>query len=300
MKLTDTQVTDVEILDLLETVLHSPYSNPTSRQLVLASITKISSRPRTTEPTRQRILQILQSYETSTELEIQQRSVEFAALFAQTGIRAGVLEEMPPPEVKSTVVGVVSENKPVGSTAPAKDVRYNLSIISNILTTLQSTLVDLMGDDTSILSPGGATAAAVPNNEELLSQIFGGSSTSAAPDAAAQPGNGKSSINDILNLFGPTPAATTTAAPVVASDPLASLGSGPSFFSTAQPASRPAAPAQKAPGYVAYDKNSLKLTLNPQVSAAKPGVVLVTARFEVTGPLPATGVNFQAAVPKVS
>jgi AP-1 complex subunit gamma-1 len=39
------------------------------------------------------------------DLEIQQRAVEFAALFAQTGIRGGVLEEMPPPEVKSTVVG---------------------------------------------------------------------------------------------------------------------------------------------------------------------------------------------------
>jgi AP-1 complex subunit gamma-1 len=39
------------------------------------------------------------------DLEIQQRAVEFAALFAQTGIRSGVLEEMPPPEVRSTVVG---------------------------------------------------------------------------------------------------------------------------------------------------------------------------------------------------
>ncbi len=118
----------MEIIDLLETVLHSPYSNPTSRQLVLASITKISSRPRTTEPTRQRILQILGSYETSPDLEIQQRAVEFAALFSQTGIRAGVLEEMPPPEVKSTVVGVVSENKPVGSTAPAKDVSFHSNL----------------------------------------------------------------------------------------------------------------------------------------------------------------------------
>lgn len=69
-------------------------------------MTKISTRPRATEKTRQRIIGILESFETSTDLEIQQRAVEFAALFGQTSIRAGVLEEMPPPEVKSTVVGV--------------------------------------------------------------------------------------------------------------------------------------------------------------------------------------------------
>lgn len=96
----------MEILDLLETVMHTPYATPVSRQFVLASITKFSSRPRTTEATRKRIANILESYETNLDLEIQQRAVEFAALFGQTGIRAGVLEEMPPPEVKSTVVGV--------------------------------------------------------------------------------------------------------------------------------------------------------------------------------------------------
>jgi len=98
-------VTDVEIIDLLETVMYTPYATPISRQFVLTSITKFSSRSRTTEATRQRISSILESYETNLDLEIQQRAVEFAALFAQTGIRGGVLEEMPPPEVKSTVVG---------------------------------------------------------------------------------------------------------------------------------------------------------------------------------------------------
>jgi AP-1 complex subunit gamma-1 len=92
-------------------VLHTPYANAVSRQFVLAAITKISTRPKTTEVTRQRISGILESYETSTDLEIQQRAVEFSALFGQTGIRAGVLEEMPLPEVKSTVVGVGKSTK---------------------------------------------------------------------------------------------------------------------------------------------------------------------------------------------
>ena len=123
-------------------VLNTPYVNTTSRQFVLTALTKVSGRPRTTEASRQRIAQILESFNQSLELETQQRSVEFFALFdsALSELRTGVLEEMPPPEVKATVVGVgesyyqltrnicmliirtVSENKPVGPTVPVKDV----------------------------------------------------------------------------------------------------------------------------------------------------------------------------------
>lgn len=99
-------MTDTDILDLLEPVLHSPYANTTSRQFVLTALTKLSSRPRTGEASRQRIAAILASYEESPDLEIQQRAVEFSALFGQSELRGGVLEEMPPPEVKQTVVGV--------------------------------------------------------------------------------------------------------------------------------------------------------------------------------------------------
>ena len=51
--------------------------------------------------------------------------------------------------------------------------------------------------------------------------------------------------------------------------------------------------------YPAYDKNELRISLTPQTSAQKPGVVNILARFQVTGSTPATGINFQAAVPKV-
>jgi AP-1 complex subunit gamma-1 len=83
-------------------------------------------------------------------------------------------------------------------------------------------------------------------------------------------------------------------------------GTAPSLFGSS-PASAPAptnatsagSAAQKVAGYLAYDKNALKIILKPQVSAQKPGVVLVTATFEATGGQPIQGINFQAAVPKV-
>lgn len=82
---------------------------------------------------------MLSGFATSPELEIQQRSVEFASLFNQGEIFVGVLERMPAPELKATVIGVgeldpfinvynflamsaVSENKPVGSLRTDADV----------------------------------------------------------------------------------------------------------------------------------------------------------------------------------
>lgn len=73
---------------------------------MLAAITKISSRPTTYAPQQQRIQDVLLTYTTSPELEIQQRAVEFASLFNLGDLRAGILERMPPPELKATVLGV--------------------------------------------------------------------------------------------------------------------------------------------------------------------------------------------------
>lgn len=159
-----------------------------------------------------------------------------------------------------------------------------------------------MGDESSVASPSGAASIPAQANEDLLQQIFGGSSNS-APAKTIPAGNGKASVNDILGLFDSSPAVSTAVAPTAAaSSPFDGLGSGStaSLFSTAStPQPARAAPAQKSAGYVAYNKNSLKITLHPQVSAQRPGVVLVTARFEVAGSTPAQSVNFQAAVPKV-
>lgn len=99
------QVTDVEIVDLLLSILDSPYANYLTRQFVLAAITKISARPTSSVPQQERVQNLLLQLTTSPELETQQRAVEFASLF-NLDVRAGVLERMPPPELKATVMGV--------------------------------------------------------------------------------------------------------------------------------------------------------------------------------------------------
>lgn len=102
----DLEIRDADIVELFENVLQSPYANYLTRQFVLTSLTKLSSRPRTTGAQRERIATMLSGFVTSPELEIQQRSVEFASLFNQGEIFVGVLERMPAPELKATVIGI--------------------------------------------------------------------------------------------------------------------------------------------------------------------------------------------------
>ncbi len=173
----------------------------------------------------------------------------------------------------------MSENKPVGSTDTT----------------------NLLGDEPVSPTNGNATS----NDQEL----FGGGSPSPAPNGAPSQ---RSTIDDILGLFGPGPTASPAphmGAPSPAPGPSlfdvvsSSSSPPPSLFatSTSPPPSQPA-PAPSLPrlaSYTAYDKNQLKITLTPQTSAAKPGIVLIQARFQVTGGGAAENVTFQAAVPKV-
>jgi AP-1 complex subunit gamma-1 len=87
-------------------VLDSPYANYLTRQFVLTALTKLSARPTTSPVSQERIQALLATYTTSPELEIQQRAVEFANLYNLGDIRGGVLERMPAPELKQTVIGV--------------------------------------------------------------------------------------------------------------------------------------------------------------------------------------------------
>lgn len=308
------QATDKDIVDLLISVMDSPYSNYLTRQFVVAAVTKISSRSTTSPAQQAHIAEILAKYTTSPELELQQRAVEFASLFALGDVRVGVLERMPPPELKATVMGVgqslhyysrsrvlilstVSENKPVGSTKN-QDVRHFFPALISFSYVVSFYQADLLGDEipTAAGSASNGQGAATQNNQDLLAEIFGNSS-SPSPSAKSPPAQSqKSTVDDILGLFGSSaPAATPVSTHAPPSDVL-------SAFSLPQTQSSPPPPPQATPrltSYTAYEKNELKVTLTPQTSAARPGVVIILARFQTTGGSPVTGLNFQAAVPKV-
>ena len=152
---------------------------------------------------------------------------------------------------------------------------------------------------------------ATKSNKDLLLEIFGDSSVSAAPSSARPPLTAqKSTVDDILGLFGST-SIVPASAPASSAPPSSYLSTPTetSTFSQSQPQQRSQSPPRSAipptatqprlPTYTAYEKNDLKITLTPQSSPTKPGVVMILARFQVSGAIEATGLNFQAAVPKV-
>jgi AP-1 complex subunit gamma-1 len=170
----------------------------------------------------------------------------------------------------------VSENKPVGSTRQGKE-------------------ADLLGDE---ISPnagsavnGQAAITTAQTNNDFLAEIFGGGSSTLSTTTPVQ--SQKSTVDDILGLFGSS-TISSTPSPAAPS----------SAFSSPQAQSPPPQPPQptapRLTSYTAYEKNELKITLTPQTSAAKPGVVVILARFHVMGGNPVTELNFQAAVPKVT
>jgi AP-1 complex subunit gamma-1 len=163
-----------------------------------------------------------------------------------------------------------------------------------------------MGDE--IPTSGGqststnGSAATAQSAQDLLANIFGDSTPTQQPQQANKPASQQRTVDDILGLFdAPAPSAPATApSPSYTSPAAASLFSSPVTSPVAQvPQQAPAPRPSALPSYTAYGKNELEITLTPQVSPAKPGVVNILAKFRVMGANVATNVTFQAAVPKV-
>ncbi|GAA6056924.1 hypothetical protein JCM3770_001325 [Rhodotorula araucariae] len=296
---TSEAVSEKDVLDLLERILVSPYTNTNIRQFVLTALAKLSTRFSQPEQLA-RITAALHGYDSSVELELQQRAIEFGALLQLDAIKGGVLERMPPPEIKATVMGTVSEKRPVGSLRRDKDA-----------------LLDLMGDE-------GGDAAAAPvlaavqqqTTQDLLADIFGSGGDATAAPAAAAAAPARSAADDIMSLFASTsisPQATGGSA--LSSTPSADLFSALSSTPAAaasSPAPSPAPPvptaavaaAAAAPSgpqaLEAYNRNGLQITLTAVRDAANRNVANILAKFTASPSAAGaiTAVNFQAAVPK--
>ncbi|KNZ52053.1 AP-1 complex subunit gamma-1 [Puccinia sorghi] len=271
------QVHDVDIIELIDLVLLSPYPNQTIRQFSLTALAKLSSRLSPSSFAQSTITQILARFTSSAELEIQQRAVEFSQLLSMPEIKTGVLERMPPPELKASVMGTVSEKRAVGSTRVDKDVSAQIFCLKS--------LVDLMGDEVVTSPTRGGTASVVTTQttQDLLADIFGGGEVTST--VSSQPA--KSSVNDILGLFGSdsTPVAQTAPTSSMFGDDL--LGGG-------RVEQLPILPRS----YIAYDQNGLQISLVPQKAPNANNILDVTAQFVANGLGPIQNVVFQAAVPK--
>lgn len=152
-------------------------------------------------------------------------------------------------------------------------------------------MTDLLEHDGAIASSSGnPSTKQQPQNstQDLLLELFGGESLSNPLATSTQPAQKKA--DDILSLFDsstPSASAPTTSTNLLASQMLPH-----------QQAHNSALPENPV-SYNAYERHGLAISLTPQTSASHPGLVNIQVRFQVTQGVPAIGVNFQAAVPKV-
>jgi len=194
----------------------------------LTALMKLTTR--FSEPAQiERIRRTLLSSSTSLDVEIQQRAVEYANLFAYDEVRRGVLEKMPPPEIRD-------EERVLGERAPKKKVVAGKK--KSAKKSDNDMLLDLMGDTPAPAAPTNGTA-----NADLLADLLGGGAPSQPSQPAPQ--SGASSHADILGLFGSQSAASPAPAP--ASAP-----------TSAQP-----------PVLVAYQQGGLFVTLQLQHKSAE-------------------------------
>ncbi|KAH9910057.1 Adaptor protein complex AP-1 gamma subunit [Xylariomycetidae sp. FL2044] len=269
------EVKEHEIIDLFSTILNSNYATQVSTEYIVTALVKLSTRLSDASQ-MERIRALLQTHQTSLDVEVQQRAVEYSNLFAFNEIRRGVLEKMPPPQIRE-------ESRVLGEAAKKTKKAANRKSRLVAKPTTDQDLLDLMGDSTS---PAVASPTNGPqSNTDLLADILGGSTSS--PPSATSPPPQQSNAASIMDLFSQGPSAPSPAPASSGLDIFASVGTPP-------PQQQAAAPAPT--GLPCYDANGLNVTLQLQRNAE--GAVQVMGRFRNTSGAQLSNVGLQAAVPK--
>lgn len=272
------EVKQSEVIDIFQTVLNSNYATQVTTEYIVTALTKLTTR--LTDGTQLgRIQSILLQHQTSLDVEVQQRAVEYGNLFNYDQVRRGVMEKMPPPQIKE-------ENRVLGE-ASAKQKKKANRRSKPIKQTEQDLLMDLMGDDSVPLA--SPTTGGSQNNADLLADILGGTTSPAPPSNTGTPVP-QNNMSSIMDLFGPSSTQTPPQAAAATAPSSSGLDLLGQMGGSATPA--PEAPA----GFPCYNNNGLVVTIATQRNAE--GIVQALARFRNASGGPLSSVGLQAAVPK--
>lgn len=277
------EVKQSDLVDLFTTILNSSYSTQIVTEYIITSAMKLTTR--LTEPAQiDRIRRLLSERTADLSIEIQQRAVEYGNLFAYDEIRRGVLERMPPPEIR--------EEQRVLGEASAKQKKAAAKAKKSGKVTQQDMLIDLMGGPDLPTADRGATGNGSTSNAELLADILGGDSSHPTTQSA------KSNNNSILNLFNSSTSGPPNGLSSQPAQQQTSRSASADLFSqlSSPPHQSDNPSAGGGPSHNAYNMNDILLTLQVQRAS---GQAQVLARFRNTSNFDRfAGVGLQAAVPK--
>ncbi|XP_033929725.1 AP-1 complex subunit gamma-1-like isoform X2 [Melopsittacus undulatus] len=254
------QVTEDEVLDILESILISNMSASVTRGYTLTAIMKLSTRFTCNV---NRVRKIVSVYSSSIDVELQQRAVEYNTLFKKYDhMRPALLERMPVME-KVTINGLTEIVQSNGETESA------------VLETKSP--------------PSGLQPLSQAN--DLLDLLGGTDITPVIPTApTSKPDSTGGELLDLLGDLNLTCSPVSAPVPQIAQPPflLDGLPSQPLFSDI----------AAGIPSITAYNKNGLKIDFTFERSNTNPSVTVITIQASNSTELDMTDFVFQAAVPK--
>ncbi|KAK8171854.1 adaptin N terminal region-domain-containing protein [Phyllosticta citrichinensis] len=281
------EVKENDIVDLFETILNSNYAGQIVTEYIITAAMKLTTRLSDSGQI-ERLRRLMLTHQTHLDVEIQQRAVEYGNLFAYDSIRRGVLERMPPPEIREA-------QRVLGESTSKKRSSKLVSKKKPSQVTEQDMLLDLMGGSDVPGPSAPSTTNGSQNNADLLADILGGGMSSPPPEATSPPA-AQSNVNSIMDLFSnnsgtttPQPQPAAAARPPLSADLFGGLASPP-------PAAATPPPGNAAPAHEAYNKNDLHITLQVQRSGNSAQILARFRNASNFGRL--TNVTLQAAVPK--
>nr|XP_015223473.1 PREDICTED: AP-1 complex subunit gamma-1 [Lepisosteus oculatus] len=256
------QVTEDEVLDVLEGLLVSNLSAPVTRGYSLTAIMKLSTRFTSSV---NRIKKVVSIYGSSIDVELQQRAVEYNALFKKYDhMRSALLERMPIME-KTATNGPTEILQTNGEAEPSVlDLKHTTSVTQS--SSQANDLLDLLG------------------GSDVVPVI----QTVPPPKPASAGGELLDLLGDLSLSGGPAPAPVP---PISMSQPpflLDGLSSQPLFNDI----------AAGIPPMTAYNKNGLKIEFTFERSNTNPNIAVITIHASNSTEADMTDFVFQAAVPK--
>lgn len=208
-------LTPRDVVDTLKSVLRDARAPRDTRRVAATALAKLAAR---VPELRSDCVAAVAAFGSAVDLEMQQRSVEFAGVFGRgADVAAAALERMPPMAMRDEV----------GANAVGADVMSAAAAAAPDASLGGDLLGDLLGPD-----PGGAQTSAVASGADLLGDLLG--------DAT---GGSLGSLGSLGGLGGaPVFPSSHGAAVAVAADPLAELmGGSPSPFAPGVPPPDPLA-----------------------------------------------------------
>ena len=273
-------MSEPDIIAILDKCARLHNSDAAIKAVILNSLMKLSSR--LSPSSRSAILEVIQPYQHSMYLELQQRSVEYSLLMNPKWdhLRSELLGSMP-------ILDEAAMQKRKGAYDEAKgSVESGQSMMNTSVSSLPIPV-------SSSNSSGGVSLLD-------LDDIFGGGSAK-PPAPALTPSNlmggapvAQSAPTDLLSdifsmtLITPTPVSAPTSAPVPTSA-ISSMGLGIDIMSP-----KPTNPIIKA-----YDKAGFQVSMElSKPNNSDPSITRITCRFYNLTSTPMDSLIFQAAVPK--